>query len=115
MASEAHLEGHGGAHGEAANHPTPKTYAKVALVLTILTMVEVWVFYVDALRVTLVPILIVLSAIKFSLVAMFYMHLKFDHPVFSRLLLSGIVIAFGVFLWLLALFTYSHPAMPHGA
>ena len=98
-------------HGHAAEkqHPGPKTYAKVAVVLTLITALEVWVFYLPAMHPYLVPVLAVLSAIKFSLVVMFYMHLKFDHPAFSRILLGGVVIAFGVFLWVLALFTFSHP------
>ena len=94
---------------EGHNHPGPKTYAIIAVVLSVITAVEVWVFYVDTLRETLVPILTVLSAAKFSLVAMFYMHLKFDNPVYTRLLIAGLVIGFGIMLWLLALFTYSHP------
>jgi caa(3)-type oxidase subunit IV len=98
-------------HAAGKPHPTPRTYAKIAVVLTVVTMIEVWVFYLPSLKFALVPILAVLSALKFALVAMFYMHLKFDHPVFTRLLLIGVVLAFGVFLWLLALFTYSHPIL----
>ncbi len=93
----------------AHEHPTPKTYAKIAVVLCAITVVEVWVFYVENLRSLLVPILVVLSAVKFSLVVMFYMHLKFDHPVFKRLLTVGVGLGFSVFLALLALFTFSHP------
>ena len=37
---------------------------------------EITVFYVHALRPVLVPVLIVLGAAKFALVAMFYMHLE---------------------------------------
>lgn len=90
-------------------HPGPKTYAIVAIILTVVTALEVWVFYIEALRPLLVPILAVLSAGKFALVAMFYMHLRYDNPVYVRFLMGGMVIAFGVMLWLLALFTYSHP------
>lgn len=100
-----------GAHAPEHAHPGPKTYAKIAVILTLITVVEVWVFYLPVLRPALVPILSVLSATKFALVVMFYMHLKFDHPIFSRILMGGVVIAFGVFLWVLALFTFSHPIM----
>ena len=96
-------------HALEKEHPGPKTYAKVAAVLTIITAIEVWVFYVPAMKPMLVPILVALSAIKFTLVVMFYMHLKFDHPAFTRVLLSGVILAFGVFLALLALFTFAHP------
>ena len=43
------------------------------------------VFYIPALESVLVPILLVLSAGKFALVAMWYMHLKFDHRLVSWL------------------------------
>lgn len=94
---------------EGHNHPGPKTYAIIAVVLSVITAVEVWVFYIPALESVLVPILAVLSAAKFALVVMFYMHLKFDNPVYTRLLVGGIILAFGIMLWLLALFSYSHP------
>jgi cytochrome c oxidase subunit IV len=97
------------AHPEVHEHPGPKTYAKIAVVLTLITALEVWVFYLPAMHFALVPVLAVLSGTKFTLVVMFYMHLKFDHPAFRRILLGGVVIAFGVFLWLVALFAYSHP------
>ena len=102
-------------HALEHEHPGPKTYAKVAAVLTIITMLEVWVFYIPAMRPLLVPVLGVLSAVKFSLVVMFYMHLKFDHPVFTRILLGGVFIAFGVFLWLLGLYAFSHPILTGAA
>ena len=92
-----------------AKHPQVGTYVKIAVILTLITAVEVAVFYVPFLKPLLVPILIVLSAAKFALVVMFYMHLKFDHPVFTRVLWMGVVTAFGVFLAILALFFFSHP------
>lgn len=103
MSAQSHA--HDGAHA----HPGPKTYATIAVILTLITMVEVWVFYLPSMKPFLVPVLLVLSAAKFSLVVMFYMHLKFDHPVFTRILLGGVALGFGISLWLLALFVYSHP------
>ena len=96
-------------HSEEHAHPGPKTYIKIAVILTAITAVEVLVFYVDSLKSYLVPILAVLSAIKFYLVAAYYMHLKFDSKIFTRLLVGGIVLAFGIMLWLLALYTFAHP------
>ena len=73
-------------------HPTPKTYAKIAAILCLVTAIEVWVFYLDALQPMLVPLLTVFSVIKFCLVVMFYMHLKFDHSIFTRVMLSGLLL-----------------------
>ena len=39
---------------------------------------EITVFYVHALRPVMVPVLMVLAAAKFALIAMFFMHLKYD-------------------------------------
>lgn len=96
-------------HSGEIEHPKPMTYAKIALVLTVVTAIEVVVFYVEAMQGVLVPVLGVLSALKFALVVMFYMHLKFDHNVFTRMLLLGIILAMAVYLALLALFAFSHP------
>ena len=96
------------AHGD-HSHPTPKTYAKIAVILCAITAVEFVCYYIQSIRGILVPLLIVLSGIKFALVAMFYMHLKFDHNVFTRLLLVGMFIGVGVVMSLFVLFVYSHP------
>ena len=65
---------------------------------------EVWIFYVPALARVLVPILLILSTLKFVLVAMFYMHLKFDHAWFSYVFIGPLIIAIGLAVSLLWLF-----------
>jgi len=98
----AHPEGHAPAEGH--GHPGAKQYLGIAIVLTLITAVEVAVFYVPAMRPMLVPTLLVLSALKFTLVAMFYMHLKFDHRLFSWLFVVPMLIAALVIIALLRLF-----------
>ena len=66
-------------------HPTVDVYLRVAAALVILTVLEVGVFYVPAFHPVLVPVLLVLSAAKFALVVMFYMHLKADNKFFTFL------------------------------
>jgi len=85
-------------------HPGTGAYLAVAAVLTILTVIEVGVFYVPAFKAVLAPVLLVLSAVKFTLVVMFYMHLKSDHPLFSLVFTLPLMIALGVILVLLFLF-----------
>ncbi|MBI3954401.1 MAG: cytochrome C oxidase subunit IV family protein [Chloroflexi bacterium] len=85
-------------------HPTAMTYIAVASVLTVVTVLEVAIYYIEALRPALVPLLLLLSATKFALVVMFYMHLKFDHKLFSALFVGGLWLAIGVIVALLALF-----------
>lgn len=85
-------------------HPNVGTYLRVAAVLVILTVLEVGVFYVPAFHPILVPVLLVLSACKFALVVLFYMHLKMDSPFFSFLFGAPLVLATGVLVALLLLF-----------
>jgi len=89
-----------GAHG----HPGWKTYTLIAVILAILTAAEVAVFYIPALAAALVPILLVLSAGKFILVVMFYMHLKFDSRIFSGVFLAPFSLAMLVIIGLILLF-----------
>ena len=85
-------------------HPTTGVYLTVAAVLLVITLVEVGVFYVPAFQSVLAPMLLILSAAKFALVVMFYMHLKGDHGIFSGMLLLPLAIAAAVMIALLFLF-----------
>jgi len=96
-------------------HPKASQYLKVAVVLFVLTAAEVAAYEVArrdmpgvlAGLVTrlLVPLLVVLSAAKFAMVAMFYMHLKQDASIYSGLFVFPIVIALGLAFSLIALFS----------
>jgi heme/copper-type cytochrome/quinol oxidase subunit 4 len=55
-----------------------------------------------------VPVLMVLSAVKFALVAMFYMHLKQDSKLFSGLFVFPLMIAAFIIVVLMLLFSYLH-------
>lgn len=88
----------------ATGHPTPMTYAKVASLLAIITAIEFVIFYIEALEGVVVPMFLILSAVKFAMVAMFYMHLKFDSRLFSWFFVGGLVLATSVILALMALF-----------
>ena len=87
--------------GERA-HPGPLEYTRIGLILAVITAVEVGVYYIDALDDVLVPILVVLSGLKFSLVVMWFMHLKFDNRLFSWLLVGGLMLAAALFVIVLA-------------
>jgi cytochrome c oxidase subunit 4 len=85
-------------------HPTVGVYLRVAAVLVILTVIEVGVFYVPAFYSVLVPTLLILSALKFCLVVLFYMHLKMDSRFFWFLFGAPLLLATGVLVALLLLF-----------
>jgi cytochrome c oxidase subunit 4 len=85
-------------------HPTAGTYLRVAAILTVLTVIEIGVFYVPAFHPVLAPVLLTLSAAKFALVVMFYMHLKMDSRFFTFLFGGPLLLASAVMLGLLFLF-----------
>jgi cytochrome c oxidase subunit 4 len=85
-------------------HPTAGTYLRVAAILIVLTVIEVGVFYVPAFHPFLAPVLLVLSAVKFAIVVMFYMHLKMDNRFFTLVFGGPLLLASGVMLGLLFLF-----------
>ena len=95
MHADAGAQSHGDTHGDghAGGHGGWKFYTLVGVILTIITAVEVAIFYVPALSRILVPTLLILSAAKFAIVVMFYMHLKFDHNLFSVMFLAGLILA----------------------
>ena len=83
------------AHAHA--HPTAKKYVGIAIILTIITVIEVAIFYIPSMHPVLPPVLLTLSALKFALVAMFYMHLKFDSRLFSQFFAGGLLLALTIF------------------
>ena len=90
-------------------HPTFRQYVVVATALFLITIVEFLLIWkragiVDDLGASKVPLLVGLSAIKFGVVIMFYMHLKFDSRLFSAVFLAGLALAFAVGIAVLGLF-----------
>jgi cytochrome c oxidase subunit 4 len=91
-------------------HPTWSTYWKVALILTLITVGEVWAYYVPSFVASrgFVPTLLTLSALKFLIVVMFYMHLKYDHRLFRVLFTGPLLIAGLTLIALMFLFGHLH-------
>jgi cytochrome c oxidase subunit 4 len=77
------------------------TYVMVFIALAVLTAIEVTVTYLPIPR---IPVLIPLAIIKAGLVALFYMHLRFDKKVFSVVFVMGLLMGIGLILSLIALF-----------
>lgn len=91
-------------HGSGQAHATTATYLRIAAILVMITIIEVGVFYVPTFQTLLVPILLVLSAVKFALVVMFYMHLKFDNRFFAFLFGGPLLLGLAVVVSLLFIF-----------
>ena len=92
----------------AADHTSATTYIQIALVLAVLTALEVAAFYLpDGMRPPgwmLLIALVLLSVVKFGLVAFYFMHLRYDHRLYAICFAAGLVIATGTILALMALF-----------
>ncbi len=106
----SHAAGEGDAHphvsGEVHDHPTWSTYWKVALILTIITAIEVSAYYIPAWEESrvYVPSMLIMSGAKFVIVVMFYMHLKYDHRLFRALFSGPLIVAVITILSLMLLF-----------
>ena len=108
------MESHVTTHEHA--HPTASLYFKVGLVLFVLTALEVGLYEItygghagpsaEAIKPFFVPMLLLLSAAKFALVAMFYMHLKQDSKLFTGVFVFPLMIATFIVLALMALQAY---------
>ena len=83
-------------------HPGPQEYVMVGAVLAVLTAIEVLLYYIDIQRTVFILILLVLSALKFITVVLYFMHLKFDSRLFSTAFVSGFVLASDVFTVVIA-------------
>lgn len=87
-------DSHGGHEGHSAGeHLSPKFYVMIGVILAVITAVEVAVYYIDALESVETPLILALTAAKFALVVMYFMHLKIDSKIFTGLFMVGMFLA----------------------
>jgi cytochrome c oxidase subunit 4 len=96
-----------GVFDEEHGHPGPRQYVLIAIVLCVLTAIEVGCYYLegDLNDNLLIAMLWVLAAVKFFLVAAWYMHMRMDAPFFRRTFVTGILLA--SFVYGVVLFTFA--------
>ncbi|MBY5161802.1 cytochrome C oxidase subunit IV family protein [Salsipaludibacter albus] len=77
---------------QAAHHdePTVRQYVEIAGALSVLTLMEFSTYFVEFGWLH-IPILLTLMAIKFGLIVGFFMHLKYDTRLYTRLMVTGLV------------------------
>lgn len=85
------------------SHPSAIEYIQIGAILTIITAIEVGLYYVDMSHNLLVAILVVLSVTKFGLVVAWFMHLRFDPSLFSILFATGLFGAMILFIIVMAI------------
>ena len=85
-------------------HPSAKEYIRIGLILAALTSLEVWTSYSKLPHGLMIAMLWIFSAVKFALVVLWFMHLRFDDPRYSRFFMMGIVGACTLYLIVLLSF-----------
>jgi cytochrome c oxidase subunit 4 len=109
-APAVHTEHDHGSDGEThLLHPGDMLYVKVALILAVLTALETSTYWIDFGSFAM-PLLLILMGIKFVMVVSYFMHLKFDNPLFSFVFYSGLGLAIGVYVAALATFEFFIPS-----
>jgi heme/copper-type cytochrome/quinol oxidase subunit 4/mono/diheme cytochrome c family protein len=92
-------------------HPSFKQYVVIAIILFAITLVEFLIIVPQSLRGSslVVAPLFILSILKFAIVIMFYMHLKFDPKMFTTVFLAGLFLGLMVVSAVLFLFGSFQP------
>jgi cytochrome c oxidase subunit IV len=93
-----------GHRGRTVRHPSPKQYIRIAIVLGVVTAAEVAIYYLESARSLLIPMLFIFATIKFSLVVLWFMHLRFDSRTYARFFMVGLAGAVTLFIVVLATF-----------
>lgn len=98
-------------HGEdgAHQHPSLTAYVRIAIILAIITAVEVSIYYMDFMHTSgmLVPALVVLSIIKFVMVVGYFMHVKFDKPLIGWMFFLAMMASLAVFIGVWVVFKFN--------
>lgn len=96
-----------GHHEESKFH----VFVQLAMILAVITGVEIVLIYVPLAKWLIVTSLVTLSLVKFMLVIFIFMHLKWDKLFCTVLFFIGLVLAGGTVGALMALFA-GHDSIP---
>jgi len=83
-------------------------YWKVFIALAVLTLVEVWAATAPASKVLIASALIALAVSKAALVAMYYMHLRYDRKLLSYVAVAPFLISIVMVIIILSDSTLKH-------
>jgi cytochrome c oxidase subunit IV len=79
-------------------------FVQLAMLLAVITGLELVTVYLPFMRWLLVTVLVVLSTVKFMFVIFYFMHLRWDKALCTILFFIGLVLAGGTMWALLKLF-----------
>ena len=80
-------------------------YVQIAMLLAVITGIEIVCVYLPFAKWLIVTTLVVLSAVKFMFVIFYFMHLRWDKPFCTILFFIGLGLAGGTAWALLQLFS----------
>ena len=95
---------HSPATGHAAEESKFAAYVSIAMLLAVITGVEIAVIGLPFAKWLIVTTLVVLSTVKFMFVIFYFMHLRWDKPFCTILFFIGLVLTAGTMWALLSLF-----------
>jgi len=96
---------HSAAVGHHADENKFQIYVKIAMLLAVITGIEIVIIFVPFATWLIVTSLVVLSVVKFLYVIFYFMHLKWDKAFCTILFFIGLVLATGTAWALLAIFS----------
>jgi len=101
------------AAADAGHHEASKfhIFVQLAMILAVITGVEIVLIYLPLVKWLVVTTLVVLSLVKFMLVIFIFMHLKWDKLFCTILFFIGLVLAGGTVGALMAIFS-AHDSVP---
>lgn len=105
--------------GAVEEHSRDRQYVLIALFLGALTLIEIATYAQPKFaawgwgdKAGLITVLMILMAVKFWTVAYFFMHLKFDKAILTRVFYAGLLLAVGVYVAILTMFNLWYPGHP---
>ena len=105
MSTDTHTHAHEEAGDHAEHGMSTRGYVNIAIILALITALEVATYYVD-FGPFFMPSLMIMMVIKFLMVVSYFMHLKFDNRLFSWLFYAGLILAIIVYVIALSTFKF---------
>ena len=104
MSAPSHAPAAHGHHGDDHEASKFQIYVQIAMLLAVITGIEIIAVYIPIARWIIVTALTVLSVVKFMYVIFYFMHLKWDKPFCTILFFIGLVLSVATVWALIALF-----------
>ncbi len=92
---------------EHADHPDSSQYIAIGIILAVFTAIEVAISFMAVPGELAIPALIILTVLKFVLVILWFMHLRFDSGWYRRLFVFGLLLALAVYAATISLMLYA--------